>query len=136
VRVPRLAGAAAVRLVDAAGNASAWVPLDLSRVAPAARLAFDPPLGPDSVFVTRLSGARVVTISGATDPTFAGLSVEFSVIGESEERLVTIGPDGTFTATWSPAARGDYRLILGVPVERLPDQVNLRYETFEGYARW
>jgi hypothetical protein len=136
VRVPRLAGAAAARLVDAAGNASAWVPLDLSRVAPAARLAFDPPLGPDSVFATRLSGARVVAISGATDPTFAGLVAQFDVIGESEERLVTIGPDGTFSATWSPAARGDYRLILKVPVERLPDQVNLRYEAFEGYVRW
>ena len=136
VRVPRLAGAAAVRLVDAAGNASSWVALDLARVAPAARLAFDPLLGPDDAAATRLSGSRVMTITGATDPAFAGLPVQFDVIGESEARLVTIGPDGTFTTSWAPAARGGYRLILKVPVERLPDQINLRYETFDGYARW
>ena len=127
VRVPWVPGTpASVRLVDAAGNASAWVPVDLSRVAPAARVDFTPALGTDFVVATRLSGQRVVTISGATDPAFAGLSVILDVVGESESQELTIGPDGTFTTTWSPAARGEYRLIVKVPVERQPDGFNLR----------
>ena len=48
VRVPLAAGAvsAAMRLIDAAGNASPWTPLDLSRRVKAARVAFGAGAGP------------------------------------------------------------------------------------------
>ena len=137
VRVPLAGvGSAAIRLVDAAGNASPWTPLDLSRRVPTATVSFSPSLAPDGRSATRLTGSRTVTISGQTDPSFAGLSMDIDVAGEATRYPVTIGPGGTFSMVWAPKARGQYRIDVHPPVERMPDGFNLRRELHEGYVRW
>jgi hypothetical protein len=140
LRVPLVPGTAgaAIRLVDAAGNASPWTPLDLSRRAPAARVSFDPPLAVEPRTAPRLPGPPAVTIRGWTNPAFAGLSlVGLEVIGRlSSQQQITIAPDGSFSAVWTPPARDGYELKLRVPVERLPDGINFRYEEFGGHVRW
>jgi hypothetical protein len=140
LRVPLVPGAAsaAIRLVDAAGNASPWTPLDLSRRIPAARVSFDPPLTVEPRTAPRLSGPPAVTIHGWTNPAFAGLPlVRLDVIGTlSSTQQITIAPDGSFSAVWTPPARDGYELQLRLPVERLPDGINFRYEEFAGFVRW
>ena len=51
-------------------------------------------------------------------------------------RTLTIAHDGTFSTVWTPPMRDEYRLEVRVPVERLPDGFNLRYERHIGYVRW
>ena len=86
LRVPLAPGvrSAAVRLVDAAGNASPWTPLDLAHrgrrdrhLRPAARRM---PLS-----APRLTGPTRVTISGRTDPALAG-----SEVGSRRDRHVRV----------------------------------------------
>jgi hypothetical protein len=138
VRVPLAPGAAsaAVRLVDAAGNASPWAPLDVARSIPGAAVQFDPPLGPSPLTAPQLTGARTVTIRGRTDPALAGEEVELDAIGTSTSPRVPIAADGTFVMSWSPPRRDEYRLILQVPVEPPHDGLPYRYQEFEGFVRW
>ena len=78
VRAPLAPGAAAatVRLVNAAGNASAPAVVDLAGApsAAAATVTFDPPLGPCEARATPVAAGRAVTVSGVTDPSLEGLT--------------------------------------------------------------
>ena len=138
VRVPLAPSgvSAAIRLVDAAGNASPWAPLDLSRRVPSASVAYSPALGLDERSAPRLSGARTVTVRGRTDPAFAGLTVDFFGTGEPAVRLLPIARDGSFSTVWTPRTRGQHMVELHVPVERQPDGFNLRYENHMRHLRW
>ena len=116
LRVP-LGGAATaqVRLVDAAGNASAPVALDLAALpgAAGATVAFDPPLGDSDAAATPLAAGQVVTVAGRTDPALAGAFVRFEAIGVSEAQPdLPIGADGSFTASWRAPEAGLYMLRL------------------------
>jgi hypothetical protein len=139
VRVPLgAAPVAAVRLVDAAGNASAPVAVDLATTPSrgGAVLTWDPPLGAGRLAPTPLRAGQAVTVTGRTDPAFAGLPVEFEAIGTSEafDGLV-VGPDGTFSLTWRAPHPGLFTLRAGLPVARAANGFDLVRETFEGDLR-
>ena len=139
VRVP-LAPAAAtatLRLVDAAGNASAPAVLDLNSLLAhaGATVSFDPGLGADQTRATQLPSGRTITVSGMTDPQFAGLSVTLDILGTATSLELPIGPDGAFSGSWTPPAPGKYQVIAEVPVERVPGSIELRRERFAGWVR-
>jgi hypothetical protein len=139
VRVPLgAAPSATVRLVDAAGNVSAPVTVDLAAT-PArggAVLTWDPPLGAGALAPTPLRAGQAVTVTGRTDPRFAGLPVRFEAIGTSEtfDGLV-VGPDGTFSLTWRAPGPGLYTLRAEVPVAGGTAGSDYEYDTFEGHLR-
>ena len=139
VRTPLVPGASAatVRLVDAAGNASAPAAIDLATLpgAAAATVGFDPPLGAYAARATQLPGGQAVTVSGVTDPTFAGLTWDLEVIGTATRLTLPIGPGGVFSGTWTPSGPGVYTVVARVPVERIAGGVELRVQTVEGWVR-
>ena len=139
VRVPLAPGAATatLRLVDAAGNASAPASLDLQAL-PAhagATVGFDPAPAAFETRATQLPAGRPVTVSGVTDPSFEGLSWRLEVIGTAASQDLTIGPGGTFSGSWTPSAPGLYKVIAEVPVERIPASIELRSERFVAWVR-
>ena len=139
VRVPLAPGAltATVRLVDAAGNTSAPVALDLQGL-PAhagATVSFDPAPAADETRATQLPAGRPVTVSGVTDPSFGGLTWRLEIIGTAASVDLPIESDGSFSGSWTPSAPGLYKVVAEVPVERVPDSVELRRETFLAWAR-
>jgi hypothetical protein len=139
VRVPLgAAPVASVRLVDAAGNASAPVGIDLATT-PArggAVVTWDPPLGAGRFAATPLRAGQAVTVTGRTDPALAGVPVEFEAIGTDEtfDGLV-VGPDGSFSLTWRAPRPGLYILRATIPVARAASGFDLVRETFEGHLR-
>ncbi len=139
VSVPLAAGAATatVRLVDAAGNASAPAALDLRALpgAAAATVGFDPPLGSYPGRATPVARGRSVTVGGVTDPSFAGLSWRLEVIGTQIALDLTIGPGGALAGSWTPTEPGLYKVVAEVPVERIPGSIELRRQRFEGWLR-
>jgi hypothetical protein len=139
VRVPLAPGAAAatLRLVDAAGNASAPAAIDLQAL-PAhagATISFDPPPAADPTRATQLPAGRPVVVSGVTEPGFAGLTWTLNVIGTTTSLDLPIGPGGVFSGSWTPTAPGLYKVIAEVPVERIPGSIELRRERFVGWVR-
>ena len=139
VRAPLVPGATAAtaRLVDAAGNASAPAAIDLGTLpgAAAATIGFDPPLGAFAARATPLPGGRPVTVSGVTDPSFAGLTWDLEIVGTATRLTLPIGPGGAFSGTWTPSEPGVYTVVARVPVERTPGGVELRLQTVEGWVR-
>ena len=128
---------ATLRLVDAAGNASAPASLDLQAL-PAhagATVGFDPAPAAFETRATQLPAGRPVTVSGVTDPSFEGLSWRLEVIGTAASQDLTIGPGGTFSGSWTPSAPGLYKVIAEVPVERIPASIELRSERFVAWVR-
>ncbi len=111
------ATAASLRAVDAAGNASAPIGIDLAALprAAAATVAFDPALGAFEARATPLPAGRAVTVSGVTDPSFAGLAWQLEVIGTQVSQTLPIGPGGAFSATWAPTEPGLYRVVADGP---------------------
>ncbi len=139
VKVPLVPGAltATVRLVDAAGNTSAPASLDL-RALPAhagATASFDPAPAKDETRATQLPAGRTVTVSGVTDPSFAGLSWHLEILGTATTFDPEIGPGGTFSGSWTASEPGVYKVIAEVPVERIPDSIELRSERFTAWVR-
>ncbi len=139
VRAPLAPGAAAatVRLVDAAGNASAPAVVDLAGApsAAAATVAFDPPLGPYEARATPVAAGRAVTVSGVTDPSLEGLTWRLDVIGTQVSADLPIGPGGALSGSWTPTEPGLYKVVAQVPVERIPGSFELRRQTVEGWVR-
>ncbi len=80
-----------------------------------------------------------MTISGATDPVFAGHVAKFQALttgtDQSGDADLPIGADGRFSLTWTPPFAGRYELRLVVPVEWRPDHITLRRQTWEGHVR-
>ena len=76
-----------------------------------------------------------MVVSGATDPSFAGLAWELSVIGTQVSQTLLIGPGGAFSAAWTPTEPGLYRVVAEVPVERIPGSIELRRQIFDGWVR-
>ena len=110
MRVPLVPGAttATLRLVDAAGNASAPASIDLQAL-PAqagATVSFDPVPAADETRATQLPAGQPVMVSGVTDPSFAGLTWTLEIIGTATSLDLPIGPDGTFSGSWTPTAPG------------------------------
>ena len=106
VRVPLAPGAvsAAIRLVDAAGNASPWTPLDLSR---RVRAPPSPSAGARASTSARLRAcpARGRSPSAAAPiPPSQALRSTSSGPG-SGRAAVAIAPDGTFSTVWTPRTR-------------------------------
>jgi len=139
VKVPLVPGAltATVRLVDAAGNVSAPASIDLGGL-PAqagATVSFDPAPAKDETRATQLPAGRPVTVSGVTDPSLAGLSWHLEIIGTATSLDLQIGPDGTFWGSWTASAPGLYQVVAEVPVERIPDSIELRRERFTAWVR-
>jgi hypothetical protein len=129
---------ARVRLVDAAGNASAPADVDLAATPSrsGAVVTWDPPLSPGQLTATPLHAGQVVTVSGRADPAFAGLPVQFEAIGTSESFPgLVVGPDGTFSLTWRAPRPGLFTLRVEPPVARAPNGIDLVRETFEGHLR-
>jgi hypothetical protein len=140
VRVPLgAAPATRARLVDAAGNASAWVAVDLAAApsSAAATVTWSPPLGVAAASATPLGPGRSVTISGTTDPALAGIGfVRFEAIGEGGTPAdLPIAPDGSFSTTWTAPDPGLYILRVRVPVEREADGLTFRTQVVEGHVR-
>jgi hypothetical protein len=140
VHVPLGAGLAArVRLIDAAGNASTWAGLDLGAVqsTAAATVAWSPPLGVAAASATPLATGQSVTVTGTTDPAFAGIGfVRFEAIGEHGTPAdLPIAPDGSFSTTWTAPAPGLYILRVRVPVAREGDGLTFRSQVVEGHVR-
>ena len=139
VRVPLIAGAAArVWLVDAAGNASPPVAVDLAAAASASGATIDssPAAGSAPAASVQLADGQTVTVSGATDPAFAGQFATFQAhtagAEETDASRVTIGADGRFSITWTPPEAGRYDLTVRVPVEPRPDNPNPRIQSWHG----
>lgn len=140
VRAPLAAASTArVRLIDAAGNASAWVGVDLASVpgSPAAGIAWNPPLGVAAASATPLAPGRSVTVSGITDPALAGIGfVRFEAIGDHGTPAdLPIAPDGSFSTTWTAPASGLYLLRVRVPVESEAGGLAFRTQVVEGHVR-
>ena len=142
VRVPLVAGAgASVRLVDSAGNVSAPVQVDPAAAATGVAASIDssPAVGSAPATAVRLAAGQSVTISGATDPAAAGLVATFQplVTGAAEIGVSTlpIDSDGRFSLTWTPPFAGRYVLRVRAPVERLPDGITFRMQSWEGHVR-
>lgn len=139
IRVPLgTAAVARVRLVDAAGNASAPVDVDLAAVpsAPAATITWDPPLSPHTERPTILAAGQVVTVRGRTDPAFAGLVGRFEVIGSAiDQPPLQIGADGSFSMSWTAPESGEYELKVHVPVARAPNGFDLIQQIDGGHLR-
>ena len=138
LRVPLGAGPAArVRAVDAAGNASAWQPIDLAAVPSeaGATVTWDPGPGAFEGVATSLAAGRAVTIRARTDPALAGADAELEVLGSSETPSAPVAADGTLAITWSAPRRGLYALRLRVPVGRTGDGFDYRTEAFQGWYR-
>jgi hypothetical protein len=140
VRVPLVAGATAARvwLVDAAGNASPPVAVDLTAAAsvPAATVDSSPAPGAGPSSAVPLAAGQSVTISGSTDPAFAGVGGRLEAIGHTEDApSFQVGAGGRFSVTYTPPAAGLFTLRLRVPVERLPDGINFRMQLWEGHFR-
>ena len=80
-----------------------------------------------------------MTVSGTTDPAFAGQFATFQALTpgreESDPTRPTIGADGRFSITWTAPEAGRYTLVVRVPVERRPDNPNLRIQTWHGHVR-
>ena len=136
IALPLVPGAttATVRLVDAAGNESAPVTLDIPvlRSEAGASVSFDPPAGTDETRATQLPAGQTVTVRGLTDPAFAGSVVHVTVIGTDVSLDVPIEPDGSFTAAWTASAPGLYKIVADVPVERIPDALELPHRVLRG----
>jgi hypothetical protein len=138
VRVPLVAGAAAtVRLVDAAGNASPPVAAVPAATVLAASIGSSPAAGSGPATAVPVAAGQSVTISGSTDPALAGYPGRFEAIGNTNPGRfdVPIGTDGRFSFTWTPPEAGLYILQVRVPVERLPDGINFRMQSWEGHFR-
>ena len=139
IRVPLgAAPVARVTAVDAAGNASAPVDLDLAAVpsVPGATITSDPPLTGRPERPAVLAAGQVVTFSGRTDPAFAGPYGDFDVIGSADEPPpVEIRPDGTFTVSWTAPRAGEYILRLRVPVARKPNGFDFVFRSYGGVLR-
>jgi hypothetical protein len=138
LRVPlRAAPVARVRAVDAAGNASAWQPIDLAAVpaAAGATVSWAPAGGTVQGVATPLGSGQVVTIRARTDPALAGALAELEVVGSAEAPSATVGADGTLTIAWTAPRPGLYTLRLRVPVGRSADGVDVRTEAFQGWYR-
>jgi hypothetical protein len=142
VRIPLVAGAATARvwLVDAAGNASppAVVSVAAAARAPAASIGSSPALGSAPARAVQLAAGQSVTISGTTDPAFAGRVATFQPLGAGEEigaTRVPIGAGGRFSVTWTPPEAGRYVLRIRVPVERLATSPNPRMQSWDGHVR-
>ena len=142
VRVPLVAGAAArVWLVDAAGNVSPPVQADVAAAAsvPAATITSSPAVGSASATAVPLADGQTVTVSGTTDPAFAGQVATFQALTpgreESDASRPTIGTDGRFSITWTAPEASLYDLVVRVPVERRPDDPNPRIQTWYGHVR-
>lgn len=133
------APAARVRLIDAAGNASAWAGLDLGALqsTAAATVAWSPPVGVAAASATSLAAGQSVTVTGTTDPAFAGTGfVRFEAIGEHGTPAdLPIAPDGSFSTTWTAPAPGLYILRVRVPVAREGDGLRFRTQVVEGHVR-
>ena len=139
VRVPLAPGAltATLRLVDAAGNTSAPASLDLQDL-PAhtgATVSFDPAPAADETRATQLPAGQPVTVRGVTDPSFTGLAWTLEIIGTATSLDLPIEPGGTFSGSWTPTAPGLYKVIAEVPVERIPDSIEMRRERFVAWVR-
>jgi hypothetical protein len=139
VRVPLALGAptATLRLLDAAGNTSAPASIDLQGL-PAhagATVSFDPAPVADQTRATQLPAGRPVTVSGVTDPSFAGLVWTLRIVGSATSLNLPIEPDGTFSGSWTPSAPGLYKVVAEVPIERIPDSIDLRRERFVAWVR-
>ena len=139
VRVPLAPGAptATLRLLDAAGNTSAPVSIDLQGL-PAhtgATVSFDPAPAAYQTRATQLPAGRPVTVSGVTDPSFAGLVWTLHIIGTATSLDLPIEPDGTFSGSWTPSAPGLYKVVAEVPIERIPDSIKLSRERFVAWVR-
>ncbi len=142
VRVPLVAGAATARvwLVDAAGNASppAVVSVTAAGRVPAASIVSSPAVGSAPAEAVQLAAGQSVTISGTTDPAFAGQVATFQPLGAGDEIGVTrlpISAGGRFSVTWAPPEAGRYALRVRVPVERLATDPNPRMQGWDGHVR-
>ncbi|MGD9694575.1 MAG: hypothetical protein AB7V42_02810 [Thermoleophilia bacterium] len=138
VTVPLVAGAtsARVRLIDAAGNASAPADVALGAlpVSDGATVSMNPAPGRFPADATPLADGTV-TVSGATTAAMAGLPVRIDLIGSSAQTEAIVAPDGTFSAAITPPGPGLYAVVARVPVGRLPDGITLRHETATGHYR-
>jgi hypothetical protein len=139
VRVPLAPGVATatLRLVDAAGHASAPATIDLQAtpVDAGATIAFAPSLGADETRATQLPAGQAITVSGVTDPSLSGLVWTLSVIGTTTTLDLPVAADGSFSGSWTPAAPGLYKVIAEVPVQRVPGSIEIRRERFVGWVR-
>ena len=128
-------------LVDAAGNASPPVAVDLAAAASASGATIDssPAAGLAPAASVQLADGQTVTVSGATDPAFAGQFATFQAhtagAEETAAARLTIGADGRFSITWTPPEAGRYDLTVRVPVEHPPGQLNPRMQTWRGHFR-
>jgi len=142
VRVPLIAGAGTrVWLVDAAGNVSPPVGVDMAAAASASGATVDssPAAGSAPAVAVQLADGQTVTVSGATDPAFAGQVATFQAHSagaeESDAARLPIGADGRFSITWTPPEAGLYDLFVRVRVEHPPGQLNPRIQTWHGHVR-
>ena len=128
-----------MRLVDAAGNASAPVALDLATLPgrrAERRSTFDPPLGDSDAAATPLAAGQVVTVAGRTDPALAGAFVgSRRSAWPRRQPDLAVGADGSFAACWRAPEAGLYILRLEVPVGRAANGFDYLTETFEGHLR-
>jgi hypothetical protein len=142
VRVPLVAGAAArVWLVDAAGNVSPPVQVDVAAAASvsAATIGSSPAVGSASATAVPLADGQTVTVSGTTDPAFAGRFATFQALLPGAQEIdpvrPTIGADGRFSISWTAPEAGLYDLTVRVPVEHPPGHRNPRMQTWHGHVR-
>ncbi len=135
--VPLAPGAvtARVRVIDAAGNASAPRDVDLGAVPSRAGavVAMNPAPGSSRVRLTQVA-AGPVTITGRTSPEFAGLLVDLAVPGLAPQAL-TIAADGSFTGSVTAIPTGEFQVTARVPVGRRADGITLEHEEAVGHYR-
>jgi hypothetical protein len=80
-----------------------------------------------------------VTVSGTTDPAFAGQFATFQALLPGAQEIdpvrPTIGADGRFSISWTAPEAGLYDLTVRVPVEHPPGHRNPRMQTWHGHVR-